>query len=350
MPAEVSMRRPPSRIYVDVTNACPLRCLHCCSLSGDSYENELTLVEIKDIIDQTREMSVKSLVISGGEPMLRSDLFDILEYGRAKGLGITLLTSGILIDRIAADAFARLGIRVKISVDGVSAKTHDYLRGRGSFDKMVRALTFIKEAGVENRSVHFTIHARNAGEILGLAEFLPDSGIRNVVMGTIKPSGRAKDHAGLLIPPVMYPYIKQKINELSRIGTVTIQSFVERDWEGFGCPATCNKFGLTATGRATTCVFFESEFLGGSIRQSTLRELWEEYRARDSMFVPNSQCRECPGLPASGGGCRARALYFHGSINERDPYCCALYEKKLFVDDYRYLFEGALREEEHAFL
>jgi radical SAM protein with 4Fe4S-binding SPASM domain len=346
----VLLRQPPSRVYIDVTNACPLRCLHCCSLSGEAWDDELTLAEIKDIIEQARDMAVKNLVISGGEPMLRRDLFDILEWGRAHDLGITLLTSGMLIDERSARSFAELGIRVKISVDGVSAETHDFLRGSGHFDRMVEALIIIKEASVADRSVHFTIHQKNAAEILELSEFLPALGIRNLVVGTIKPSGRAKAQESLLIPPAMYPYIKQKINELSRCGTVNIQSFTDRDWEGFGCAATCNKFGITARGRATTCVFFGDEFLGGSIREQSLEKLWEDYRARDVMFRPNDHCRACPGLPVSGGGCRARALYFLGDINERDPYCCALYDKKLFIDAHRDMVERALEEEGRAFM
>jgi radical SAM protein with 4Fe4S-binding SPASM domain len=295
-------------------------------------------------------MDVRYLVISGGEPMLRADLLPILTYGRARGLGVTLLTNGVLIDRDAARAFAALKIRVKISIDGVSAATHDFLRGKKSFEKACRALRLIREEGVEERSVHFTIHAKNLDDLLKLPGFLPTVGVRDMVVGILKPSGRAKEHQKLLIPPVLFPYVKQKIGELSRCDGVNIQSFKDRDWEGFGCPATCNKFGITACGRATTCVFFGDELLGGSIREHSLQELWEEYRARDTVFVANSECRSCPALPLSGGGCRARALFFHGDLNGKDPYCCALYEKKLFIDSHRSLCEEALRDEEMAFL
>jgi len=339
------MQTIPSRIYVDVTNACPLQCLHCCSASGESYPDELTVAEIMDIIDQTAEMSIRNIVFSGGEPMLRRDLFDILEYARSKALSITLLTNGMLIDRDSAETFAEMGIRVKLSIDGVTDVSHDFLRGDGSFERTVEALMLLRSAGVENRSVHFTTHRMNFDDLMQLPEFLPSVGIRNVVVGTIKPSGRAREHEPLLIPAELYPYFKQKVHELSRCGSITIQSHTERGWEGFGCPATCNKFGITAYGRATTCVFFEDQHLGGSIREHSLRELWKQYRAQDSIFIPNDNCRECPALAASGGGCRVRAQHHYGDINERDPYCCALYEKKLFIDSYRYICEEALRDE-----
>jgi len=343
------MQKIPSRIYVDVTNACPLRCLHCCSGSGESYQDELTLTEIKGIVEQTAEMSVKNIVFSGGEPMLRADLFDILEYARSKDLAITLLTSGVLIDGNSALSLAALRIRVKISIDGVTDVSHDFLRGEGCFERTVEALRLLRSACVENRSVHFTAHRMNFDDLMKLPDFLPSVGIRNLVVGTIKPSGRAREHEPLLIPPIIYPYFKQKVVELSRCGSLNIQTFTDRGWEGFGCPATCNKFGITAYGRATTCVFFEDRFLGGSIREHSLRELWEKYQAQDSTFIPNEHCRKCPALPASGGGCRVRALHQYGDINERDPYCCALYEKKLFIDSYRYLCEEALQDDNAFF-
>jgi len=344
------MHPPPSRVYIDVTNACNLRCLHCCSLSGVPGADELTYGELTRIMDQAREMKVNYIVISGGEPMLRPDLFSILGYGREGGFGVTLLTNGTLIDRAAAREFAALQVRVKISLDGISAWTHDFLRGRNNFAKACRALRLLQEEGVNERAIHFTIHARNLGDLLKLPRILPGLGVRDVVIGIIKPSGRAKEHQELLVPAVLFPYIKQKIGDLSRFDTVNIQSFKDRDWEGFGCPATCNKFGITASGRSTTCVFFGEALLGGSIREHSLQELWEEYRERDAMFVPNSYCRSCPALPLSGGGCRARALYFHGDINGRDPYCCAQYEKKVFIDSHRDLCEDICRDGEMAFL
>jgi len=339
------MQTIPSRIYVDVTNACPLQCLHCCSASGESYPDELTFAEIAGIIEQTSEMSIRNIVFSGGEPMLRRDLFDILEYARSEGLSITLLTNGMLIDSNAAATFAEMGIRVKLSIDGVTDVSHDFLRGDGSFERTVEALMLLRSARVENRSVHFTAHRMNFDDLMQLPEFLPSVGIRNLVVGTIKPSGRAREHEPLLIPASLYPYFKQRVSELSRSGSINIQAHTERGWEGFGCPASCNKFGITAYGRATTCVFFEDQHLGGSIREHSLRELWEQYRAQDSIFIPSDACRDCPALPASGGGCRIRALHHYGDINERDPYCCALYEKKLFLDSYRYICEEALHDE-----
>ncbi len=344
-----SQDRKPSRIYVDVTNACPLRCLHCCTESGASLEDELSLVEVKALIDQIHGIGVEKLVLSGGEPLMRTDLFEMLAYARKKSINVTLLTNGLLIDEPAARLLAELKIRVKISLDGVTSQTHDFLRGRGTFERTLRVLLLLLSAGVQRLCLHFTVHRKNCSELPGLPGLLASIGVRNLVIGVIKPSGRAAAHESLLIPPPMVPYIRQKVEAVARSDAINLENFTDRGWEGFGCPATCNKLGITATGRVTTCVFFGRELLGGNIREYSLATLWKQHLERGNVFMANDQCARCPNLPASGGGCRARALYYYGDRNAPDPYCCALYEKKLFLEKQRTLLETALRHPEHAF-
>lgn len=334
----------PSRIYIDMTNECPLHCLHCCTNSGISSDDELTLSEITHILDQVYDMGVNNVVFSGGEPMMRADLPTILGYARAKNLNITILTSGILVDSQWAKLLAKLGIRVKVSLDGVFPETHDYLRGTGSYEKLLGALERLHVAGVDNLAVHFTVNCKNLGELTKLPELLPNLGVRNLMVGIIKPSGRAKINSELLIPPAMVPYVKQKIETLARSESITLQQFSDRGWEGFGCPATCNKFGITATGYATTCVFFGSELLGNNIRDYSLSDLWQQHIAQGNVFIANKQCAQCSSLSASGGGCRARALYYHNDLNGTDPYCCAIHQRNAFLEKHAEILRGELIE------
>ena len=324
----------PSRIYIDITNQCQLRCLHCYASSGAKRDGELTLAEIKNLIDQVCEMRVKNVSFSGGEPLMRAELPEILEYARKKDLNTALLTNGLLINEEWAKLFAKLNIRVKMSLDGATAKTHDYLRGKGSFEKLKKAISHLRQAKVDDIALHFTIHRKNVKEILLLPELLHQLGVRNLVVGTIKPSGRAAINSELLLPPAMMPYIQQKVSLLSLSEYVNIQQFSEKGWDGFGCPATCNKLGITATGNATVCVFLGPDFIGNSIRDYSLAELWEQHLAQEDFFVANDKCAKCPIVSDTGGGCRARALYYHQDVNATDPHCCALYEQSLFLEKY----------------
>lgn len=327
-------KRIPSRVYIDVTNQCQLRCLHCYASSGAKWDNELTLAEIKKTVDQVYEMGVKNVTFSGGEPLMRAELPEILEYACKKGLDTTLLTNGLLINEEWAKLFAQLNIRVKMSLDGATAETHDYLRGKGSFEKLKKAIFHLLQAQVDDIALHFTIHRKNVKEILLLPELLQQLGVRNLVVGTIKPSGRAEVNSELLLPPAMIPYVQQKVSLLSLSEYINIQQFSEKGWDGFGCPATCNKLGITASGDATVCVFLGPDFLGNNIRDYSLAELWEQHLAQEDFFVANDECARCPVVSDTGGGCRARALYYHHDINGTDPHCCALYEQTLFLEKY----------------
>lgn len=329
--SDTGFRPPPARVYLDVTDACNLRCRHCCTASGTPRADELTLREIAHVIDQVAAMKVRYLVISGGEPMLRPELPQVLTHARGRGLAVTLLTNGLLVDRAAAQMLSRMKIRVKISLDGATRETHEALRGSGTFDSTLNALLILRSAEAEGLAVHFTLNRINANELLRLPAVLTSVGVRNLVVGVIKPSGRAKDNADLLVPPSMVPYLRLQIDILAQNPEITLQSFADQCTGAFGCPATCNKFGVTASGRVTTCAFFGNELLGDSIRDHLLYTLWERQKLRDMVFAANKRCARCPDLPTTGGGCRARAMYYHGDLNAPDPYCCTKREHRLFL-------------------
>lgn len=334
----------PSRVYLDVTNRCQLSCRHCCTCSGVPDADELTTAELLSVVDQARRMGVPNLVLSGGEPLLRPELPEVLAHAVRSGLRVTVLTNGLPIDERWAHRLVGWGVRVKISLDGATAATHDFLRGPGTFARVLASLRKLVAAGAADLAVHFTVHRRNLAELPEVPALLRSIGVRTLVIGTIKPSGRALANEELLIDPCMAPYVQQRVAALKGAAGIEIQHLADRGWEGFGCPAVCNKLGITATGRLTTCAFFGSAMLGESIRDYTLEALWRRHLGRSDRFVANETCRACSDLPRCGGGCRARAKYYHGDINATDPYCCAFHAKKLMVDRNRDLLTAALRD------
>ena len=339
---ETCRTKRPSRVYIDLTNACTLACPHCCTGSGSPADDELSLAEIEDLVDQVHAMGVGQLVFSGGEPMLRPELPQILAHSRQRQLSVTILTNGLAIDATWASFFATHDIRVKVSLDGVCGSTHDFIRGAGAFERTIESLAHLRERGGERRCVHFTAPRRNVAELTELPRFLSAVGVEQLVVGLIKPAGRARENAELLIPPVMAPYVRQKIDTIAHDPRITLGHFTDRGWEGFGCPATCNKLGVTASGRMTTCVFLGDDLLGGSVREHSLAELWAHHLGRDAFSV-NPECARCPNLARSGGGCRANAIHFRGDRDAVDPYCCAYYGKQLFIEGNRPLLETAQR-------
>lgn len=335
------MKKIPSRIYIDITNKCPLQCLHCCSESGAASLNELTKLEVFECLEQAAGMGIRHVVFSGGEPMLRPELPDFIQCAAALGMYATLLTSGVMMTKLEADEYARHQVRVKMSVDGVNESTHDRLRGNGAHAKVLEAIRLCRQAGVADLAIHYTVHRYNVVEIPLLPEFMRRQGVRNAVVSMMKPAGRAALNKDLLIPPEMTPYVRQQILWLEKEKDIHLQRFSEKGWQGFGCAATCNKIGVTATGDLTSCAFFGTQMHFGNIRNMSLVDLWTNYLNHvDEIFQCNSICNSCERLASTGGGCRARALYYSGDINSPDPYCCAERERQRHIRQHAFLFEG----------
>ena len=324
----------PTRLYIDVTDACRLRCRHCCSSSGCASDDEMSDGEIFRVMDEAHRMGITGLILSGGEPLLRPGTPAFLEHAAGLGFHITLLTNGLLIDEAMGRFLARLGIRVKISLDGATAGTHEGLRGPGTFSRTLEVLRMLAALPSPGLTVHYTVNRRNIRELPDLPDLLSDIGVPNMVIGTIKPSGRAAVNRDLLITPAMIPYVNRLVTRVVESGDIPVVRFTDRGWGEFGCPAVCSKIGITARGYLTTCAFFGEDRLGGNIRESGLDDLWNRHRSGDNGFEINRQCASCSHLGTCAGGCRARAAWYSGDTNAPDPYACSLHQKADFIREH----------------
>ncbi len=296
--------------------------------------------EIFRLIDEAAALGIRNIVFSGGEPLLRKSTAAFLEHAADRGLKTTLLTNGLLIDSDMASFLVNLDVHIKISLDGTSAAIHDRFRGAGTFEKTLNVLRMIAELESANLTVHYTVNRLNLQELPELPGLLKNLGVPNMVVGTIKPSGRAAINQELLIPPAMIPYVNQLVTRVVDSGSISLVQFTDRGWGEFGCPAVCSKLGITARGYMTTCAFFGSDMLGGNIRDLSLSELWTKSNSGESCFEINETCQACKNLERCAGGCRARAAYYYNDKNAPDPYSCALYKKKDFVTKNELLFQN----------
>jgi len=131
----------------ELTYACNLQCVHCLSSSGQRDERELSTEEAKKILDDLRDLQVFYINIGGGEPMVRRDFFELLEYSVANGIGVKFSTNGAFIDEEKARRLAAMDyLDIQISLDGVDAATNDAVRGEGSYDMAIRAMENLKAA------------------------------------------------------------------------------------------------------------------------------------------------------------------------------------------------------------
>ncbi|MGE0308525.1 MAG: radical SAM protein, partial [Acidimicrobiia bacterium] len=132
----------------ELTYACNLQCVHCLSSSGRRDPRELSTAECRSFVDELAAMQVFYVNIGGGEPMIRRDFFDIVDYAIDQRVGVKFSTNGAFIDAEAARRMAAMDyLDIQISVDGVDAGTNDAIRGEGSYAMAVAAMDHLATAG-----------------------------------------------------------------------------------------------------------------------------------------------------------------------------------------------------------
>lgn len=317
----------PRRVYLDLTRACNLSCLHCYADAGKPREDELTLSELQGVASQMASLGVPELIVSGGEPLLRPDLLPFLQFCRGLGLDTTVLTNGLLLDGPTVRVMREAAVKVRLSLDGIREETNDVVRGKGTLRRIRQAIRLVQSEGHGSAlSVHFTVHRVNIQDILGVPAFLRELGVNELVMSTIKATGRARQNRHLLIEPTLMPYVRQKMWMVQQNRELRRPTHPEEGWRGVACPAGQTKMGITSNGRVTPCVFLGPGLEGQSVREQSLGALWRQdlsmQRLRGVEAKPSSGCGGCPVVGSNHGGCRARALHFSGSLDGTDPYCC----------------------------
>ena len=157
----------PRLIFWEVTKGCNLRCIHCRATATElSSTNDLPTTKALNIIKQVSQLSLPILVLSGGEPLFREDIFELASYARDCGLRVALATNGTLVDKEVAHKIVDAGVRrVSISLDGADAATHDAFRGiPGAFDDALRGLRNLRDLGMSVQ-INMTIARHNAHQL-----------------------------------------------------------------------------------------------------------------------------------------------------------------------------------------
>ncbi|MGO9863331.1 MAG: radical SAM protein [Terriglobales bacterium] len=197
----------PRLIFWELTKGCNLRCIHCrASATELSAPSDLSTEAARGIIDQIAEVSTPILVLSGGEPLFRSDVFELARYGTDKGLRVALATNGTLVTRHVARMIVDSGVqRVAISLDGADAVTHDSFRGiPGAFEAAIAGFRNLKNLGMSVQ-INTTIARHNAGQLPQVLELAKSLGADALHTFLLVPVGCGVDIAAeQMVPPEEY--------------------------------------------------------------------------------------------------------------------------------------------------
>jgi AdoMet-dependent heme synthase len=194
----------PRLIFWEVTKGCNLRCIHCRATATElSSPTDLSTKKALDIIDQIAAAANPILVLSGGEPLYRSDIFQLARYASDKGLRVALATNGTLVTKEIARMIVDSGVkRVSISLDGADATTHDAFRGiPGSFEAALYGFRNLKDVGMSVQ-INTTIARHNAQQLPQVLELAKSVGADALHTFLLVPVGCGVDIAAeQMVPP-----------------------------------------------------------------------------------------------------------------------------------------------------
>jgi len=331
----------------EITRSCNLACVHCrASSRRGPYHGELATEDSLRLLDEISTVGNPVVILTGGEPLLRKDIYDIAAYGNALGLRMVLATNGTLITEEMAARILKSGIkRVSVSIDGKNDRSHDDFRGvPGAFGRALAGIDALKKTGLEFQ-INTTITRLNRGQMADIMDMAIDIGAAAHHIFLLVPTGRGKDLIDQAISPEEYEQTLNLFYEKSltcsiqlkatcaphyyRIlcqrggGTKIGKQALENPFHAMtrGCLGGVSFCFISHTGQVQPCGYLELNC--GRIGEKTFVEIWKQstvfHKLRD-LKTYKGKCGRCEFISVCGG-CRARAYEFTGDYLAEEPFC-----------------------------
>ncbi|MCP3874947.1 MAG: heme b synthase [Desulfobacteraceae bacterium] len=331
----------------ETTRRCNLSCKHCRAVAENHpYDNELDTQASFKLLDQIKEVGDPIIILTGGEPLLRDDIFDIAAYGTKLGLRMVMAPNGTLITKENARRMKDSGIkRISVSLDGSTPQTHDAFRGlNNAFENSIQGIQIAKEAGIEFQ-INTTITKTNLDQIPKILNLAEKLGAVAHHIFLLVPTGRGKyiadseinakeyeetlnwfydqrDKTTLQLKatcaPHYYRILRQRAKKDGKKVTFETHGL---DAVTRGCLAGTGFCFISHVGRVQTCGFLDVEC--GDITKQSFKDVWENSTVFNEMRDFNkleNKCGICE-FKRVCGGCRARAYEATGNYLEEEPLC-----------------------------
>jgi radical SAM protein with 4Fe4S-binding SPASM domain len=307
----------PLGAHLDITWRCNERCVHC--YLDHEGKDEMSTAEIKDVIRQLADAGTFFLTISGGEPLLRRDCFEILEYARALRFNVKLKTNAVMIGHKQADRIRELGLeKVQVSIYSHRPEVHDAItKMPGSLKRSIDAIRRLTAHGVKV-SIANVLMKQNAGDGMAVKQLADELGADFNIDPTITP--KLDGDRSILDLGVDSTVLKEVFNTEEFIGNVgefcaPVSTVNEEVLDGYSCSAGHTLAYISPTGEVFPCVQFPMPC--GSLRKQSFRDIWWRSEAltelrsvhvRDlptcSQCSHTAYCSRCPGLAYMEGNFR----------------------------------------------
>lgn len=317
----------------EITTKCNLNCSHC--FGNKSPYDIVSLSEVKMIIEKITSFGIRDLILTGGEPFLREDIFTIIHYAKKSGIeNIAITTNGLLLENknVVRKIKKRLDVitALYIGINGATSKTHNFIRGEGQFDNLMRILISksliniplgldicIGKWNFHELDKFFDVARTFNGIYFNFVPFIPLGVGKSLISQVLSAEEckimleliNKKKHEGYFVDLCFTPYAKLISKDLT------------------GCCNLLSEFiTITAKGDVVPCLYLKDYNLG-SILTNDLEQLYsnskanyflEPYKYQKNM---NGYCSQCPSFNICGGGCKVVSYALKSTIFETDPLC-----------------------------
>jgi len=337
----------PRIIAWEITRSCNLSCAHCrAAAEFGAYPGELSLDEIKTTIDDIVTITNPIIILTGGEPLMRPDIWEVVDYAHEKGAMPVIGTNATLITDEIASAMAEHRIpRISVSVDFPTAEEHDAFRGEpGCFDATIEGIRIAKRHGI-GVQINMTVTTLNHDKVEAVHDLAESLGVDAFHIFMLVPTGRGEDLLDKELPPEEYEkvlewaYERQKTSPLHFKPTDAPHYYriIRQKAKAEGKKVTREEYGLDAmtrgclggitfcfishVGDIQPCGYFDMQL--GNVKEQPFSAIWTESKVfnelRDYSLL-KGKCGACE-YKAVCGGCRARALSVTGDYLAEEPYC-----------------------------
>jgi heme b synthase len=340
----------PKWIAWEITRRCNLRCVHCRSSSEAEIKGhpDFSTEEAYRVLDDISSYAKPVVVLSGGEPLLRGDVFDIAAHGTGLGLRMCLATNGLLVNDEVCERIKSSGIKiVSLSLDGSTREVHDDFRSQeGAFEGTINAARLFRANGIEF-IINSSFTRRNQEEIPRVYRLAKDLGATAWYMFMIVPTGRGeeimnelismedyeellewhyemeKGEEDMLVRPTCAPhYYRVVLQKQKEEGEKLRRRTLKFSTGGAkGCIAGQLICLIDVDGNVLPCSYFPKS--AGNIRERSFKDIWENsslFRELRDFKSYKGKCGSCEYINVCGG-CRARAYAVHGDYLEEEPFC-----------------------------
>lgn len=299
-------------LFFELTVLCNEHCRHCGSKCGDVFEdNPLSTEEWKNILENVKsefDISKMALCVTGGEPLLNPDFFEIMNYAKDLGFRWGMTSNGTLITNEVAAKLKNAGMRtISVSVDGLR-DTHDWFReSPGSYEKTLQGIRNLLAEGFEHVQITTVVHHRNFSELEEMYGKFLNLGVRSWRVINIEPIGRAKDNSELMLTASEYRELisfirKHRFKDKRMEVTYGCSHYLGveeerevRPWY-FLCNAGLYVAAIQNNGNITACLDIERrpELVQGNIRIDSLRDIWEtRFEIFRTEYRKTGPCKDC---------------------------------------------------------